>query len=458
VMIRHRSVVNLAAALHKAIYIDCGESLRVTLNAPLSFDASVKQLVQLLFGHTLCVLPEELRLDARELLSYLRHHAIDVLDCTPSQLRPLMDVGLARDSHSSPKVALVGGEAIDDAMWSALSASRPTGFYNVYGPTECTVDSAVCRVSDETAKPSIGRPVANAQIYLLNTRLLPAPVGAPAELYLSGHGLARGYLNSPELTAERFMPNPFSQQPGERLYRTGDLGKYHADGKIEFLGRVDHQVKLRGYRIELGEIEAALMEHPGVSEATVIVREDEPGKKKLVGYVAPRRQSAPSMAELRNWLKQRMPDYMVPASLVALDKFPFTRNGKVDRNALPAPEILEREAEEVYVAPRTEVERRIAEIWREALGVEKVGLNDNFFDLGGHSLLMVQVHNKLREEFKSAISMIDLFRNPTVQSLTKYFTSEQGGQPLLRKASDRASRRKEARSKRKQGRRRDAQA
>src|SRR5262249_45118287 len=162
------------------------------------------------------------------------------------------------------------------------------------------------------AKPTIGRPIANAQIYLLDNQLRPAPIGIPAELYISGHGLARGYLNRPELTAERFVPNPFSQQPGEKLYRTGDLAKYHADGKIEFLGRIDHQVKLRGYRIELGEIEAALMEYPGISESAVIVREDEPGNERLIGYIVPRQQQAPLMAELRNWLKQRMPDYMVP--------------------------------------------------------------------------------------------------------------------------------------------------
>jgi amino acid adenylation domain-containing protein len=450
VMIQHRSIVNLTAALYKAIYADCGESLRISLNAPLSFDASVKQLVQLLFGHTLCILPEEVRPDAHGLLSYSNHQTIDVLDCTPSQLKLLVAAGLTQDSYDFPNVVLVGGEEIDQYTWSALGAAQPISFYNVYGPTECTVDAAVCRVRGDTARPTIGRPVANTQIYLLDHRLRPVPIEVPAELCISGHGLARGYLNRPDLTAEKFMPDPFSRQSGERLYRTGDLAKYQADGKAEFLGRTDYQIKLRGYRIELKEIEAVLMEHPAIRETTVIKREDEPGNERLIGYIVPGRQQAPSTAEISDWLKQKIPDYMVPASFVTLDKLPLTRNGKVDRTALPDLEFLPRESKAVYVAPRTEVERRIAEICREVLRVEKIGVNDNFFDLGGHSLLMVQVHNKLQEEFKNAISMIELFRNPTVRSLAQYFTSEQSEQRSLLNASDRASRRKEAMNKRKQ--------
>jgi amino acid adenylation domain-containing protein len=424
VMIQHRSVVNLAAALHKAVYVDCGESLRVTLNAPLSFDASVKQLVQLLFGHTLCVLPEELRIDARELLSYLRHHAIDVLDCTPSQLRSLMDVGLTRDSHSSPKVALVGGEAIDDAMWSALSASQPTGFYNVYGPTECTVDSAVCRVSDEIAKPTIGRPVANAQIYLLNTQLRPAPIGAPAELYISGHGLARGYLNSPELTAERFMPNPFSQQPGERLYRTGDLGRYLTDGNIEFIGRADEQVKIRGYRVELGEIERALRQQAGISDVAVVAREAEHGDKRLVAYVVAEPGTDPNFGELRSALRQCLPDYMVPAEWMKLERLPLTASGKLDRKRLPAPSDARQLSEESYVAPRDALELQLARIWESLLGVHPVGVKDNFFELGGHSLLAVSLMAKIRAAIGRELPLSSLFQGATVESLASMLRQE----------------------------------
>jgi amino acid adenylation domain-containing protein len=443
VMIQHGSAVNLATGLGQAIYAHHGAPLRVSLNAPLTFDASVKQLLQLLQGHTLCILPEEVRLEGNELLSYMRHHALEVLDCTPAQLRLLLAAG----PDLAPKLVLVGGEAVDEITWAFLAESTRASFYNVYGPTECTVDATTCCLQAGPSEPAIGRPIANTQIYLLDDRLEPVPLGIPGELYIGGAGLARGYLSRAELTAEKFIPNPFSDKPGARLYKTGDLACYLSDGNIKFLGRIDHQVKLRGFRIELGEIEAVLGQHPAVRDNAVVVREDAPGDLRLVAYLVSKQEPAPAVSELRSFLREKLPEYMVPSAFVMLDELPLTRHGKVDRRALPVPESQRPELQAAYVAPRTKIERTIATVWQEVLRVEKVGTDDNFFDLGGHSLLMVQVHSKLREVFNKEISLIEMFRNPTVGSLAKYFSEEQSQQPSLQRAHDRAQKRKNARSR-----------
>jgi amino acid adenylation domain-containing protein len=447
VMIEHRSVVNLANGLVRTVYANQDSLLRVSLNAPLTFDASVKQLVQLLYGHTLCILPEEVRLDGNELFSYLNGHSLDALDCTPAQLQLLLGAGFGSRpdrNAAATKLALVGGEAIDDALWRSLVENAETKFHNVYGPTECTVDATVCSVREAPA-PVIGRPIANAQIFLLDERLNPVPLGVPGELHIGGDGLARGYLNRANLTAEKFVPNPFNAEPGARLYKTGDLASYLPDGMIKFLGRTDHQVKLRGFRIELGEIEAALKRGPDVQDCVVVVREDNPGDKRLVAYVVLARRRESSFGELRHFLKEKLPEYMIPSAFVRLNDLPLTRHGKVDRQSLPAPESERPELRASYVAPKTRIEGTIAEIWQEVLKVEKVGVNDNFFDLGGHSLLMVQVHSKLREAFSKEISLIEMFRNATVGSLARYFAGEEDQQPLLQKAHDRAQKRRTAR-------------
>ena len=285
VMVEHRSVVNLSEALLREVYDDRKEQLRVSLNGPISFDTSVKQLIQLLHGHTLYIVPDEIRLDGEEMLSFLRSNRLDVFDCTPSQLRILLSTGMLNKPEVLPKYVLIGGESIDEQTWQMLADVPGRHFYNLYGPTECTVDTTIAVV--EGPRPTIGRPVSNTQLYILDRDMEPTPLGVPGELYVAGAGLARGYLGRPDLTAERFLPNQFSQKPGERLYATGDIGRYRSDGRVEYVGRSDNQVKVRGFRIELGEIERALVDHADVSGAAVVMREDAPGDKRLVAYVVP---------------------------------------------------------------------------------------------------------------------------------------------------------------------------
>jgi amino acid adenylation domain-containing protein/FkbM family methyltransferase len=307
VMIQHRSVVNLFRALNSVIYDQHKSPLRVSVNAPLTFDASVKQFVQLLNGHILCLIPEEVRPNGEELLALISAAQIDVLDCTPSQLKMLLAAGLINQPHVSPLLALVGGEAIDESIWESLVQRSSNTFYNVYGPTECTVDATVCRVTQGLDRPLIGRPLSNVQAIVLDWNGAPVLPGVCGELCLAGEGVARAYTGDPALTAERFIPNCFTKSPGARLYRTGDYARQWPDGNIAFVGRQDGQVKLRGLRIELGEIEAALREHPSVADACVVLREDQPGNRRLVGYTVAKRKDASAIDcyaryELRNGL------------------------------------------------------------------------------------------------------------------------------------------------------------
>ena len=271
--------------------------------------------------------------------------------------------------------------------------------------------------SDWSPLPPIGHPIANSQLYIVDDHLQPVPIGVPGELHISGDGLARGYLNRPELTAEKFIPDPFSDKPGDRLYRTGDLARYLPDGNIEFLGRIDNQVKIRGFRIELGEIEAVLTQHPTIQQAVVVAREESPGDKRLVAYVVWNQDQACTANELRSFLKQKLPDYMIPSVFVFKDALPLTPNGKVDRKALPVPDPIRPELEEGFVAPRSPIEEIIAQIWAEVLKVEKIGIHDNFFNLGGHSLLATQAMSRVREKLQMDLPLRVLFEAPTVAAL-----------------------------------------
>jgi acyl carrier protein len=315
--------------------------------------------------------------------------------------------------------------------------------HNLYGPTEAAIDATHWHCVSGVGGVLIGRPIGNAAVYILDAQMQPTPVGVAGELYIGGAGLARGYLQRPDLTAARFVPDPFSKIEGRRLYRTGDIGRYLPDGNIEFLGRADNQLKLRGYRIELGEIEAALTRQAQVREAAVIARAGEEGEKRLVAYVVPQESAeALNVSELRGALKARLPAYMLPSSFVVLDKLPRTPNGKLDLKALPTTQTLQPQVETAYVAPRTEIEQIVADIWRRVLQVAQVGVNDNFFDLGGHSLLVLRIHRELQETFQRDILMTELFQYPTVSALAAFLSGATAEQPALEQSQQRTETRR----------------
>jgi len=310
----------------------------------------------------------------------------------------------------------VGGEALSMGAVRFLQNLNPEmAIYNEYGPTEATVGCVVKRLEATEERVLIGRPIANSRVYILNEKLMPTPIGVPGELYISGAGISRGYLNSDALTAERFVPDPFLV--GERMYRSGDLARWLPDGNIECFGRVDEQVKLRGIRIEPGEIETVLCERAGVQESVVSCREDTPGDQRLVAYVVTSEDAVDADA-LREWTRDRLPSYMVPSAWVFMNAIPLTSNGKFDRKALPAPE-GERQVRGEYVAPRGEVEEQLAQIWREVLGSDRVGADDDFFALGGHSLLVMQVVNRVRQALGVELALMSLFECPTVAMLAE---------------------------------------
>jgi amino acid adenylation domain-containing protein/FkbM family methyltransferase len=762
VMIEHRSLLNLCTALEESIYAEHKELQRVSINAPLSFDASVKQLIQLAQGRTLCLVPERARRNGDALREYLARHRVDVLDCTPTQLRliataagaaaaaSVSDISLTTEPSSFcgwPRVVLIGGEAIDYPLWLQLAADSTTAYYNLYGPTECTVDASCCRISPDQPLPSIGTPLPNMQILILDAHRQLVPIGVAGELYIGGEGVGRGYLGREELTKQKYIAHPFSAQEEARLYQTGDLGRYFADGRIEYIGRMDRQVKLRGYRIELEEIEAVIAQHGAVRECAVLLREDEVGDQRLVAYIVPRRKlsgakqgqarhrlpnglriahsnrneteylyeeiftkrtyirhgihlpegacvfdvganigmftlfvqeqcptarvyafeplrelcqtlrhnsgvqggevkvfdyglsdreqeveftyyerysmmsgvssyadatsdmeviksylrqeqergvagaaelfehseellagrfegrseqcrlrrltdvmreegveqidllkvdvqraemdvlkgieeeewrkikqvvmevhdgkgeasegrseeirtmlegrgyrvvveqdellkwtdrhnlyavqegwdgkaakavegvmqrrSQPAIEqeeeeELREYVKRRLPEYMAPSAYVEMSKLPLTRHGKVDWKALPKPEISDAYLNVSFAAPKSAMEQGIADIWRKVLRVDKVSRDANFFEIGGHSLLILQVCNQLRNRLEREISVVDLFKFPTVKSLAKHLSQERVEAVTFMKITDRTSKREVALRRQKQ--------
>ncbi len=409
VLIEHASAVNLVHALEAAVYRDRGPELRVSLNAPLSFDAAVKQLVQLGRGRTLWVVPEEVRADGEAFAGWLVRRGVEALDCTPSQLRLLVDAG-----WQGPGLVLAGGEALPEALAARLASTPGLEAFNVYGPSECTVDASAWRVTGEAV--SLGSALGNVRLYVVDRELSPVPLGMAGELAIGGAGVGRGYARRPGETAARFVPDPFAAVPGGRLYRTGDKVRREAGGELRWLGRLDGQVKLRGFRIEVGEIEAVLAAHPAVDQAAVALRADAPGVERLVAYAVPLPGAALDPVELRDWLARRLPAPMVPAALVELPALPLTANGKLDRRALPAPPAEEAGA---GAAPDGPVEEVVAGIWRELLGRPRVPADRSFFDLGGHSLLATQLMARVRRAFRVELPLRDLFEAPTVAGLAR---------------------------------------
>ncbi len=357
------------------------------------------------------------------LAGLLRKHRITHLQCTPSMARMLMLDDTAKAGMAGLQCMMVGGEALPPPLAQELNGLIEGRVMNMYGPTETTIWSAVHPLDKQhKGQVPLGRPLANQAVYILDRRQQPLPVGVPGELVIGGLGVVRGYLHRPELTAERFLPHPFQGAAGGRVYRTGDLARQREDGMVEFLGRLDHQVKVRGYRIELGEIEAGLLANPAVSEAVVVAREDSPGDLRLVGYLVAAPGQVIDQAVLRDQLRDKMPDFMVPAHLVVLSALPQTPNGKIDRKALPAPDsgTATTTNSQVFVEPEGGLEEAIAAIWRDVLKLPQVGTRDNFFDLGGHSILAVQAHRRLKQELQRELTITDIFRFPTIHSLCAY--------------------------------------
>ncbi|WP_369981515.1 non-ribosomal peptide synthase/polyketide synthase [Xanthomonas bundabergensis] len=416
VMVEHRSAVNFWQVMTQTTHRHCPANARVALNAAFSFDMSLKGLLQLLSGHCLVLIPQALRANAAALVAFLEQQRIDAVDSTPSQLEAWLAAGLLAPGGQRPRSVLLGGEAIGPNLWERLRASSVVGFHNMYGPTECTVDATIEDVAVSAGGPAIGKPIANARIYLLDGQGQPVPIGVAGEIHIGGVGVARGYLHRPELTAQRFLADPFAGEAQARMYRTGDLGRWRADGTLEYLGRNDFQVKVRGFRIELGEIEARLSACAGVREAVVLAREDVPGDQRLVAYLVAAEGAELSATALREALSQALPEYMVPSAFVTLEALPLTPNGKLDRKALPAPGQAA-VASRAYEAPVGEVEQAIAAIWQELLGLEQVGRQDNFFELGGHSLLVMQLVIRIREQFQVDVVLRALFEKPTLLEL-----------------------------------------
>jgi len=395
----------------------------------LSFDiAALELFLPLLVGGCVELASREVAADGSQLLRLLQESGATVMQATPVTWSTLIGAGWQGGDGLS---VFCGGEALPERLAADLCA-RSHALWNLYGPTETTVWSAARRLRSG-ARVAVGPPIANTGLYLLDAGLRPVPVGVPGELWIGefavgAGGLARGYRNRPDLTAERFVPNPFGAGPGARLYRTGDLARSRPDSAIELLGRLDHQVKVRGFRIELEEIEAALEAHPAV-ERGVVTTHGEEGDKRLVAYLVPRGGDAAalSVTDLRESLARSLPDYMVPSAWVVLDALPLTPNGKVDRRALPAPGGGRPARGGAYVAPRTALEEVVAGIWAEVLGVERVGVEDNFFALGGHSLLATRVLSRLGETLEIEVPLRRLFEAPTVAGLAgampRYATS-----------------------------------
>ena len=415
VMVEHRALANHMHWVQSAFPLS--ESDRELQHTPLTFDVSVWEFfAPLLSGARLILARPDGQRDSAYLVEVIAQQRVTSIQVVPSLLRMLVEEPRLSACTTLRRV-FCGGEALSVELAQRLFARLDVELYNLYGPTETCIDATCWRCDRGQNTILIGRPLANTQTYILDPQRQPVPIGMPGELYIGGDGLARGYLNRPDLTAEKFVPNPFGGETCTRLYRTGDLARYRPDGNIEFLGRLDHQVKLRGFRVELGEIEAVLGQHPAVQETVVVAREDSPGDKRLVAYIVPGSDQTLESGELRSYLKRKLPEYMVPSAFMMLDALPLTPSGKVDRRRLPARDRARSQRKSGYVAPRNVIEERLAKIWEQVLGIEPISVTDNFFDLGGHSLLAVRLFVKIERRLARSLPLASIFEAPTVEQL-----------------------------------------
>ena len=415
VMLEHRAAVNILLSVAREPGFTAADTMLAVTT--LSFDIAVSEVfLPLITGGRLVVVSREVAADGRRLRRALEDSQPTFMQPTPITWRLLLEAGWS----GSPWLTMIStGEALPRTLADKL-LPKGKSLWNLYGPTETTIWSTGCRVEDDGRSVHIGRPLANTTAYVLDDQRQPVPIGAEGELYLGGDGVARGYLNRPELTEEKFVPDPFSTAPGARLYRTGDLVRYRPDGNIECLGRMDHQVKIRGLRIELGEIETVLGKQPSVREAVVVAREDTGGDKRLVGYLVCAPGRTPTATELRQALKERLPDYMVPAAYVFLPEFPRTPNGKVDRSKLPAPSRDGATAPRQVKLAANARQGLLVQAWEELLNLEPIGVDDDFFDLGGHSLLAMAIAARVEKRTGKKISLADFYRHPTVERLAAH--------------------------------------
>ncbi len=414
VAIEHHSCVALLTWSREVFTDD--DLAGVLASTSICFDLSVFELfVPLSWGGRVILVENALHLPS--LVA-----EVSLVNTVPSIIAELLQVdGLP----PSVRTVNLAGEPLQNQLVQQIYQNHHIQkIFNLYGPSEDTTYSTFTQINRDSSV-TIGRPIANTQIYLLDTKLQPVPIGVPGEIYIGGAGLARGYLNQPELTKKQFISNPLNDKLESRLYKTGDLARYLPDGNLEYLGRIDHQVKIRGFRIELGEIENALLKHPAVREIVVLAREDKPRIQQLVAYIVLLADQKPTINELRSYLKELLPEYMIPGVFIFLDTLPLLPNGKIDRRALPVPEGLRPTLTTTYEVPQSETEQQIAKLWQELLNLDKVGIYDNFFDLGGHSLLMIQLNHKLRAILQRDISVVTMFQNPTIYSLAQYLSQEQ---------------------------------
>jgi non-ribosomal peptide synthetase component F/acyl carrier protein len=457
VMVNHRNVVNFFHAMDRELDASPpGVWLAVT---SISFDISVLELLWTLARGFRVVIQEDAVRPAvsreapsrgieRQLESLMRQanaggepareessvpalvtrHGVTHLQCTPSLARLMADEPESLIAMPILKRLLIGGEALPLQLAGELAKLAPTQIHNMYGPTETTVWSMTDPVATPVERITIGRPLGNTEVYITGRALEPTPINVPGALYIGGEGVVRGYVNSPDLTAERFVPDPFGQRAGTRLYDTGDLARYLRGGQVEFLGRTDQQLKLRGYRVEVGEVEVALEGAPDVLQAAVALKEDARGNKRLVAYAVIRSGASLTTSEMRDFLKTRLPEYMIPSVLFRLDAMPLTPNGKIDRRGLPAPDLTGTNgAGRKLAPPRTAAEEVLASVWAEVLGLDEVGVEENFFDLGGHSILASHLISRLREIFRIELPMRTFFESPTVAAMAASMAGEQGG-------------------------------
>jgi amino acid adenylation domain-containing protein len=428
-MLHHRGVRN--RLLWGITDYQLGPGDVVLHKTPLTFDVSVWEIfAPLLSGARLLIAKPGGHQDTAYQLDLMACEKVTHVDYVPTMLEVLLESeGLDQCDHL--KIVTAAGEALTRELRDRFYSQTNAKLYNLYGPTEASlaVTYWVCEPDGKERVIPIGRPMSNASIYILDKQLQPVPLGVAGELHIGGVAPGRGYLKRPDLTADKFIPDAFGKNGGQRLYKTGDLARYRSDGAIEFLGRLDHQVKIRGMRLELGEVEAALCQHPAVREAVILPHEITAGNKSLVAYVVSKQEPLPTSDELRDYLRQRLPEYMVPAACVVMTELPLLSNGKLNRRALPNPEEFLSEREETYMPPESDLEQIIAAVWQQVFNVERVSIHSNFFDLGGNSLLLAKVHNKLRTALNLDVQIIDLFKHTTIHSLAKHLSETDGAEP-----------------------------